>query len=472
MRRVVAASIVTVVFIAALPLIVGAATPADLRASAGTYYVTQINFGAIAKVVVDGAGNVSVTDKFVTGLSTEGPDSAVFANDGTLIVSNFGAGTISRVDVNTRKIVTPVINTTMLDSAADLAIDPNGNAVWAIERGGSGPLALARIDLGNGATSPMNPDGIESPGGITFNGDGSRLFVSSGGGTVYELDPHSGHVVRKVDVNGSPDGMTFDPSNGNVFASGCGGICVLDTGGNGGQTLRYLRTLKSGDGDGIAADGHGHIYVAEASCGDLCRIDISADSAVTVAQSLNGADDVTPLVGAGSAGGGACLNLASCYGGPVTAGIAAASVALFLFVGASGFAGGTPPVPATAAGGHATAATHAAHASAGGHLAAGPPAVDTPSLTGRVQEEAGEKLLEVAGAGVEEGMAIALPEAEAAAEAELPAPPPVEPPPPPPNDVPPPPPPEDAPPPPPPPGADAGASRMARDDEEPDRRER
>ncbi|MBV8195993.1 MAG: PQQ-binding-like beta-propeller repeat protein [Candidatus Dormibacteraeota bacterium] len=451
----------------AIPVVALAAANPQLSASTGTYYVTEIGLGAIARVVVDGSGNVTTTEMYISGLPTSGPDSAVFANDGTLIVSNFDDGTISRVDVNARKIVTPMINKTPLDTpVADLASDPSGNDVWAIARGGSGTNALERIDLSSGAVTAMNPDSIDSPGGIVFNDSGSRLFVSSGGGSVYEVDPHTGHVLHQVKVDGSPDGMTYDPSTGFVFTSGCGGLCELDTASNG---LRYVKTLKSADGDGIAADGRGHIYVAMSGCGDLCRVDLATDTSVTVADSISGADDVTPLVGAGS-GAGACLNLSSCFGGPAAAGLAVASVALFMFVGASGYAGGPAPLPSVA--GHGGVA-HAVHAGAT-HIAAPPapsgqppPPSDQPSLAGRVQEETGERMFEVAGAGIEEGSTVVGSEAEVAAEQEtLPPPPPEEPPPPPPPvDAPPPPPLDDTPPPPPP-----GAGRVARDedDQEPD----
>ena len=460
-----------------MPIAVLADTGSNAVAvSAGTFYVTQIGEGAIARVVVGSDGSVKVDSNYISGLSTEGPDSAVFAGDGTMLTSNFGAGTISRVDVGARKVLAQQVNKVLIPTIADLAFDPSSNSVWGIVYGGSGPTAISRIDLGNGNTTSMNAAGITDLGGIAITETGSRIFVSSHAGYIAEVDK-SGHQVRKVPVQGSPDGMSYDPSSGYLFAAGCSGICEIDTGGASGSKLALLKTFDMVDGDGIAADGHGHVYVAKSSCGALCRLDLSTGKSVTITDAIPAADDVVPLTGAGA--GGTCKTLGSCFDGATAAGLAAAGLGLVVFMGAAGF-GALQPTPApgssTAHGGaaHGTTMAHAstasAHPDAASHLAAGPPGAHphpppapppaTASETTHLQEESGDKLLEAGGAGLEHGV-----EAEAGAggagglggaariardEDETqrqPEPPPPEPPPPPPPQPPLPPPPPDDPPP-------------------------
>ena len=479
-------------FVAA-PLLMPIAVLADtgsnsLAASAGTFYVTQIGEGALARVVVGSDGSVKVDSNYISGLSTEGPDSAVFAADGTLLTSNFGAGSISRVDVGAQKVLTQQVNKVLIPTIADLAFDPSSNSVWGIVFGGSGPTAISRVDLGNGNISPMNTANLTDLGGIAITETGSRIFVSSHTGDIAEIDKN-GHQVRKLTVQGSPDGMSYDPSSGYLFAAGCNGICEIDTGGAGGSKLTLLKTFDAVDGDGIAADGSGHVYVAKSTtCGTLCRLDLSTGKVVTITDAIPAADDVVPLTGAGA--GGTCKTLGSCFDGAAAAGLAAAGVGLVVFMGAAGFGGPRPtPLPTSSTAradvAQGTTAAHAgaatAHGTAASHLATGPaaahphppPPPPTATLeTTHLQEEAGDKLLEAGGAGLEHGVEaeagaggagglggatrIGRDEKDARDQQPEPSPPPPQelllpPPPPPPEQLPPPPPPAPHPPPPPPP---------------------
>src|SRR6202022_1872356 len=104
--------------------------------------------------------------------------------------------------------------------------------------------------------------------GIAITETGSRIFVSSHAGYIAALDK-SGHQARKVSVHGAPDGMSYDPSSGYLFAAGCSGICEIDPGGASGSKLALLKTFDTVDGDGPAADGHGHVFGAESRSGAL-----------------------------------------------------------------------------------------------------------------------------------------------------------------------------------------------------------
>jgi hypothetical protein len=94
--------------------------------------------------------------------------------------------------------------------------------------------------------------------------------------------------------------MTYDPASGHVFASGCGGICELDIGTRAAPTLTLIRVYDALNGDGIAADGEGHIYVANSSVSALGSLNLADNTASSVVDDIpGGADDVAPLVGAG-----------------------------------------------------------------------------------------------------------------------------------------------------------------------------
>ena len=410
-----------------LPLLAPAIVVADtgnnaLTASAGTYYVTQVGAGSIARVTVSVTGVVKVESGYVSGLPGDGPDSAVFASDGTLLASNFSAGSISRIDVSTRKILTVQVNKVAVMPIADLAYDPSSNAVWGITYSGTGPTAIVRVDLSSGATTTANPDSLSDMGGVAITETGSRVFVSSHDGTIAEID-RSGRVVRKVTVQGSPDGLSYDPSTGNLFAAGCGGICELATGGAGGTKLTYVRTFDAVDGDGIAADGKGHVYVAMSTCGALCRPVLATDKAVTVTDDVPAADDVVPLTGAGAGGG--CQVLSSCFDGAGAAGLAAAGVGTMLFIGAAGWSALRTTTPLMA---HSHASAAAASVDAHGMVAAAPSHTVHPlpgqgasppqaEPSSHLQEESGDKLLEAGGAGMERAVGGAEVEALGGAEA-------------------------------------------------------
>src|SRR6185312_11301948 len=232
----------------------------------------------------------------ITGLPASGPDSLVFDHHGNLLASNPDAWTISLVNPSTGQIIKPVVNTSKIPTVADLALDPNADVVWGI---GWSNSAVARVDETTGVTTLLNPNHVGNLGGITFNGDGSRLFVSSHNGWIYEISPSDGHLIRSLRVPGGPDGMTYDPTTGRIFASGCGGLCDLAIGTDAQPTLSLVKVHTAVDGDGISADGQGHIYVINGSC-CLRRLDLIKEAATSIATGIPSADDVAPLVGAGA----------------------------------------------------------------------------------------------------------------------------------------------------------------------------
>ncbi|TMC46242.1 MAG: hypothetical protein E6J20_21295, partial [Chloroflexi bacterium] len=312
-------------------------------AAGSVYYVTEVFDRAVARVVIGSDGRATVDPKFVSGLPPSGPDSAVFTADGRMLISNLSAGTVSVVDPTSGRVITPQLNSMPIDTLADLAVDPSGEVVWGISHSGSGPMAIDRIALNGGQVTPSNPSGVEALGGIAFSESG-RLFVSSQTGMIAELSPSDGHLLQSVHVDGAPDGMTVDPQTGHLFASGCNGLCEVDVGDSPGAPMRLVRVHGAANGDGIAADGKGHIVIASDQC-CLVQLTIAIDQVVTVADSIPSADDVAPVVGAGAPTAANCAALASCFGSDTGAGLGAVGVAVVLALGTTGLLRRLPDPP-------------------------------------------------------------------------------------------------------------------------------
>ena len=270
-----------------------------------TLYVTERFNSALAKVTVAN-GITTVDPKFATNLPGDGPDGVIFDNNGDLLTGNPVQGTISRIDAHTGQILQAQINNTVVQALADISLEPGGKGVWGIGWDFPGPMAIVRISLPDGAVAGRNPDDLAQPGGLTFNADGTRVFVALHTGEIAELDPRDGHVLRSVTTPTAPDGMTYDPTTGHVFSSGCGGLCEVDIGTDADPKLTFVGVRKAErgdgffvDGDGISADGVGGIYVVS-DFSTVYRIDLVHNTATTVATGIPWADDTIPLIGPGS----------------------------------------------------------------------------------------------------------------------------------------------------------------------------
>jgi len=265
---------------------------------ATVFYITERGAQGLAKVTYDPTTGTSQTNNsFVKGLPNSGPDSLIFDHQGRMVVSNSDVGTLSLVDPATGVILTSQINTTRISVPADMALDPSSNTV-AVISWQSPNLYLVNLDTGQ--TTQINPDPnhVGNFGGVTYNGDGTRLFLASHSGWIYELDPHTGALIREIQTPGGPDGMTFDPTTNHIYASNCGGICDIYIGTDAQPTLALIKVYTSRDGDGIAADGQGHLFIISA---DLYRLDLATDTVTRIANAGPTWDDVAPVIGSGAA---------------------------------------------------------------------------------------------------------------------------------------------------------------------------
>jgi len=265
-----------------------------------TYYVTERNGAAIARIQLDANGNLYQDNRyFVSGLAGGGPDSALFDHQNRLLASNPDVGTISAHDAGTGAQLSPRVNNTLLSTVADMALDPQSDTVWTVGYGRSDAQAISKVNLTDGTTTFMNSSAIPSLGGIIFNASGSRLFVTSHSGAIDEISRADGHLIRSLVVPAGPDGMTYDSFTGDVFASGCGGLCEVGIGTDAAPVLTLVRSISQVSGDGITTDGQGNIAAASGNC-CLKVLNLTSLAVTTIASNIPSADDVAPLVGNGA----------------------------------------------------------------------------------------------------------------------------------------------------------------------------
>lgn len=234
----------------------------------------------------------------VTSILSAGafPDSLVFDSSGRIIYTLFGANQVRRFD--------PVTHVDTLVSGGfsgplDLALEPGGATVLVSNN--STPR-IDRLDITTGAVTPfLNTGG----GGLTYDTSGRLYAVLPG--QLAELNPQSGAVLQSTPGVLVLDGVAFDPSTGNLFA----------TDGSGGHVLRFNRNNLAAGGqvaatligsggfvDGIAADGTGQLLVAVRNIANETLSGLFQVNAVngsfTQVAFAGFLDDIAPLAGLGA----------------------------------------------------------------------------------------------------------------------------------------------------------------------------
>jgi gluconolactonase len=175
---------------------------------------------------------------------------------GRLVLAQHGDRRIARMDAPIEK---PKPKYTALaadyegkkfNSPNDLAIAPNGTIYftdppYGFENGVDDPLRELPYHgvykIKDGKVMLMT-DTLSRPNGIALFPDGKRLLVANSDGKkpnwyVYDIDKngdlHNGRIFLNSRTafnmdRGGPDGIEIDPK-GNVFATGPGGVCIVDS---------------------------------------------------------------------------------------------------------------------------------------------------------------------------------------------------------------------------------------------------
>jgi YVTN family beta-propeller protein len=232
------------------------------------------------------------------------------AFDGTNIwVSNFAAGTLSKIVVATGTMTTP---TTGLSFPAGIAFDgtnlwvanagtnsvtevrPSDGAVLHTVTGFSDPVQVAfdgtKIWVTNftsNTVSRINPTGTPAidatttvgnhPYGIAF--DGTHLWVANqNDNTVSEIDPASGSVIgAPIGVGTSPGVVAFDGDSLWIGNNSAGTVSKINH-----SSATVVATVTVGNNpEGFAFDGT-HLWVTLTASNAVAKIDPTTDSVLTV----------------------------------------------------------------------------------------------------------------------------------------------------------------------------------------------
>lgn len=197
---------------------------------------------------------LAATACFAANLPMSGfsaPVGIVELSDGALLVSEWGANRVSRVEASSRR---PVING--IGSPAGLARDNDGNLYIAgygdgniyVWKGGGEPEILAR--------------GFSQPTGLLWSKDDTLLVANRGAGTIEEIDAVGNRrIVSKG--HSLPVGIALTES-GDMYVSCYGG--TLDRVAKDG-TIQKMGNGFSTPGVGIIPAGKDSVFVVDNAAG-------------------------------------------------------------------------------------------------------------------------------------------------------------------------------------------------------------
>jgi virginiamycin B lyase len=189
--------------------------------------------------------------------------------------------------------------------ALDLTLVPGGNfvLVTCYTEG-----KVYEVDLNHPGRTPTVIGTAAFGGGLIYDSSG-RLFAVANS-EVDELDPNTFKVIASSGPLGAPDGLTFDPFSGNLFASsralnpvtGRYGFYELSL--QPGSFLHATLISQSAfpatfNPDGLEPDGEGNLYLASLADGKIYQYDITTGKLTAISGVLPNLDDLVPLSGLG-----------------------------------------------------------------------------------------------------------------------------------------------------------------------------
>ena len=146
---------------------------------------------------------------------------------------------------------------------AYVAMDPSGaSALFGVTG-----VGIERINLSTDAVSPLvnNPD----PRGIAFDSAG-HLFAILGPNQLSQINPTTGAIMNSIALpftgSAGANGLAFDPVSGNLFVTDdANNLAVrgLYRVGTSLSTETFLPGAAGLFANGLTADGHGNLYIAE-----------------------------------------------------------------------------------------------------------------------------------------------------------------------------------------------------------------
>jgi hypothetical protein len=248
----------------------GFSAPQDVAFdAAGNLYVTNYSAGTVSKVTSAG-----VVSTFASGITH--PIGLAFDATGNLYVSNSG---------NTVSKVTPggVVSTfaSGFSNPKYMTFDPAGN-LYVGDQGSSGsnPNSVSKVTPAGVVTTFAS--GFSSPEGLAFDAAGNLYVASYNTNRISKVTP-SGVVSTFASNLSGPFGLTFD-AYGNLYVANTTGNTVNKVTPGG-----VVSTFASGffGPAGVALDAAGNLYVANASHNTVSEVTEIPDT-VTVPFTLGG----------------------------------------------------------------------------------------------------------------------------------------------------------------------------------------
>jgi len=268
------------------------------KASAATLYATSIGGSQIDKV--NTVANTETT--FIHTPSAA--DSIIFDASGNMLYTELYTGQIRRYNP-TSLVDSAVTLPYSLSNPADMALDPGGATMLVSEYAAG---RIDRVNLTTGAITPLltpggNPEGLAYVGNKLFANIGYR-YGGVTGKEVVQIDPVTGAILAVSPGLDSLDGLTYDPYSGLLYASSLFGNKIYSIDPNNLNNVQDV-TAKLGvvpGPDGITSDGVGDIFVASSdSLGDshVYQLNLISDT-LTMETYVPGLDDLAPAAGPGS----------------------------------------------------------------------------------------------------------------------------------------------------------------------------
>lgn len=225
----------------------------------GTVLVTQLDARTVS--VVDVAAR-RVTARIAVGSV---PTGVVFAPDGrTAWVTNQHSGEVGLIDVSRRRQVATLA---VPGNPFVVGLGPDARTLYVA----SSDDVLTVFDVATRrerARLPMGP----TPNSYALAPDRSRAYVGSAhGASVAELDPRSLRVTRRFIVEGTPQEIVVSWSGCELYvANEAGWVDVIDIGS--GEVVHRVPLAGGGFGMALSPDGQ-HLYVTVPSRGLVHVID-------------------------------------------------------------------------------------------------------------------------------------------------------------------------------------------------------
>lgn len=225
--------------------------------SAGVVYVTALDIHQLGRY--DLPSHALSNDPVQTNLS---PTDVAFTPDGSTAFIASAAERIGIVELAANRQYTTI---PIVGFAIRVLVSPDGSTLYATTS--ASDLLVMNIATKHWTTLSLRSDGT----GLAFDPMRPVLYVSTYGGTIYEVNRDSNTIARSFQLAGRPRDVAVSPDGERLFIANEGGeLEVRST-----TTLERLAAVKAAEGAfGLAASPDGKLlYVTRPSYHDALILD-------------------------------------------------------------------------------------------------------------------------------------------------------------------------------------------------------